>query len=216
MSAATANYEELVEQSARLFENALKAGITVQQQSAKWFAETLRGLARSQWQTKGQAAAEQVMSVVQKQAEETIRNMTESAKSSMELLEKAFEVRQNDSAAEHEARNREIWESALGSLRKNTEAMVNANARVIESWSRHRPPPVRRRSLRGKAAGEVVSLAEGTLRHRTVSPERQKGRSDVERSCPRRRGPRTDRGILWNAWPKSRRRNWGHWPSKPP
>ena len=139
MSAATANYEELVEQSARLFENALKAGITVQQQSAKWFAETLRGLGASQWQTKGQAAAEQVMSVVQKQAEETIRNMTESAKSSMELLEKAFEVRQNDSAAEHEARNREIWESALGSLRKNTEAMVNANARVIESWSAHRP-----------------------------------------------------------------------------
>ncbi len=134
MGTATANYEELVEQSARLFENALKAGITVQQQSAKWFAETFRGLGGSQWQNKGQAAAEQVMTVVQKQAEETIRNMNDSAKSSLELLQKAFEIRQDGSMAEHETRNREIWESVLGSLRKNTETMVNANARVIESW----------------------------------------------------------------------------------
>ena len=135
MSTATGNYEELVEQSTRLFENALKAGITMQQQSAKWFAETLRGLGASQWQSKGQAAAEQFMSAVQKQTDDTIRSMSESAKASMELLEKAFEVRQNDSAAENETRNREIWQTALGSLRKNTEAMVNANARVIESWS---------------------------------------------------------------------------------
>ena len=115
MSTGTANYQELVEQSARLFENALKAGITVQQQSAKWFGETLRGMGASPWPSKGQAAIEQVMSAVQKQTDDTIRNMSDNAKSSMELLEKAFEIRQNGVAAESETRNREMWEAALNS-----------------------------------------------------------------------------------------------------
>jgi hypothetical protein len=135
MSTATGSYEELVEQSTRLFENALKTGITMQQQSAKWFAETIRSLGASQWQTKGQAAAEQFMSAVQKQTDDTIRSMSESAKASMELMERAFEVRQNDSPAQTEARTREIWQTALNSLRKNTEAMINANSQVIQSWS---------------------------------------------------------------------------------
>ena len=38
------NISELFEQSARLFENALKAGVAVQQDAAKWFTDTLRGL----------------------------------------------------------------------------------------------------------------------------------------------------------------------------
>ena len=134
MSTGTTNYQELVEQSARLFENALKAGITVQQQSAKWFGETLRGMGASPWPGKGQAAIEQVMSAVQKQTDDTIRNMSENAKTSMDLLEKAFEIRQNGVAAESETRNREMWEAALNTLRKSSDAMVHANTRLIESW----------------------------------------------------------------------------------
>jgi hypothetical protein len=135
-TATTANFSELFEQSARLFENALKAGITVQQDSAKWFTDTLRGLGVSQqWQTKNQAALEKAMAAVQKNVDEGVQLMSDNVKSSLELLDKAFQARHTDSEAESRDRAREIWEGAVASLRKNTETMVQANARVVESWA---------------------------------------------------------------------------------
>jgi hypothetical protein len=60
--------------------------------------------------------------------------MTENAKTSLELLEKAFQTRSVESDPDGRVRSREMWETAMGSLRKNMEMMVQANARVIESW----------------------------------------------------------------------------------
>ncbi len=60
--------------------------------------------------------------------------MNENAKTSLALLEKAFDARPAESDPDGRIRSREMWESAMGALRKNIQMMVEANARVIESW----------------------------------------------------------------------------------
>ncbi len=147
MGTATENFNELCEQSARLFENALKAGVAIQQESSKWFTDALRGVGAVRWEADGQAAMEQAMTNVQKQIEQTVQVMSDNAKTSLDLLEKAFQIRQSESATEGEACTREMWQTALGALRKNTEATVSANARLMESWGNVA------RALCGGAAG---------------------------------------------------------------
>ena len=135
MSTATGGFNELFEQASRVFENAMRAGLTMQQESSKWFTETLRGLGSPQeWQARNQAAAEQATSTFQKNVDAALQMMTENAKTSLELLEKAFQTRSVESDPDGRVRSREMWETAMGSLRKNMEMMVQANARVIESW----------------------------------------------------------------------------------
>jgi hypothetical protein len=135
-TATTADFSELFEKSASLFENALKAGVTVQQDSAKWFADTLRGLGVSQqWPSKNKAALETALAAAKKNVNEGVQLMSENVKASLDLLDKAFQARHTDSEAENRDRAREMWEGAVASLRKNTETMVQANARVIESWA---------------------------------------------------------------------------------
>ena len=38
------------------------------------------------------------------------------------------------SAGEAQEKSREMWETAVGSLRRNTEVMVQANSRLLQSW----------------------------------------------------------------------------------
>jgi hypothetical protein len=60
MNTSSASFTELFEQAARTFENTLKAGIAVQQESTKWFSDALRGLgAPQQWQSRNQAVMDQ-------------------------------------------------------------------------------------------------------------------------------------------------------------
>jgi hypothetical protein len=135
MGTATGSFTELFEQATRVFDNAMRAGMTMQQESTKWFTETLRGLSSpQQWQAKNQAAAEQAMSTFQKNVDAGLQMMNDNAKTSLELLEKAFQARTSDADPDGRVRTREMWESAMGALRKNMEMMVVSNARVIEAW----------------------------------------------------------------------------------
>jgi hypothetical protein len=135
MSTATGSFNELFEQAARVFENGLRAGTTMQQETTKWFAETLRAVGSAQqWQVRNQAAIEQAMSTFQKNVDAGLKMMNENAKTSLELLERAFDARPIEPDPDSHARSREMWETAMGALRKNMQMMVEANARVVESW----------------------------------------------------------------------------------
>jgi sialic acid synthase SpsE len=130
-----ANVNQMFEQAAKLFENALQAGIRIQQESTKSLTEMMSKAGSPQeWQKKAQTAMEQAFTTAQTNADEAIGVMNENAKSSLELLQKAFDSRQPESASDVQARAREAWETAIGSLRRNAEVMVQSSNRVVESW----------------------------------------------------------------------------------
>jgi hypothetical protein len=125
----------MFEQAAKLFESAMQAGIKIQEQSAHSLSEMLGGFGSpQQWQQRTQAAVEEAMATAQKSFDEAIQAMNENAKASVDMLQKAFEARHGESASDTQARTREMWETAIGSLRRNTEVMLQANNRVMESW----------------------------------------------------------------------------------
>jgi type I site-specific restriction endonuclease len=131
----TPKANEMFEQAAKLFETAIQAGIKMQEEAVHSLGDMMRGLGSpQQWQKQTQAALEQAFTAAQQNVDETIRMMNENAKTSLDLLQKAFDACQDGSPAETRAHAREMWETAIGSLRRNTEVMLQANNRVLESW----------------------------------------------------------------------------------
>lgn len=134
-SSTSKNANEMFEQAARLFESAMQAGIRIQEQSIRSMAEMTSRLGSPQdWQKQAQSVMDRGVSTLQQNADEALRMMQENAKTSLELLEKAFRARQGEPASETQNRVRETWETAIGSLRRNTEVMLQSNGRVLESW----------------------------------------------------------------------------------
>lgn len=133
---AAANPNELFEQAAKMFESALSAGLTVQRESTRWFTEAMERIGSpQQWQSRNAAVLEEAVVTARKNADQALDTMNENAKASLDLLDKAFRAGKPESAADLESRSREAMETAIGSFRKNMEAVLHANTRAVESWS---------------------------------------------------------------------------------
>ena len=126
---------EMFSQAAQFFQNAVTAGISFQQNSTKALTELITGLSSpQQWQQQFQTTMPQMMATMEKNMDDAIELMTKNSKTSLELLEKAFEAKQAAAQGDGEASAREMWETALGSFLRNAEVMVQANNRMLDSW----------------------------------------------------------------------------------
>jgi len=127
---------ELYAQWARMFESSMKSAAMIQEESARWLAGVADGMSSPQaWQKRSREVMQQTMAVAQKNLEEASRLMVHNANAGMELLEKACNGRVAENGAEAQARTQAVMESALGTLRSNDQAVVQANSRLVESWA---------------------------------------------------------------------------------
>jgi hypothetical protein len=135
VATTTNNATELFGQAARSFESAIQTGIKLQEESVKCVTDMLGNIGSPQkWQKKAQDVMEDMVGASQKNMDEAVQVMNDNAKVSMDLLKKAFESRPAD-ANEAQSRAMNLWETSLGMLRNNTEAVLRANTRVVEAWT---------------------------------------------------------------------------------
>jgi hypothetical protein len=126
---------EMFSQAAQLFQNALAAGISMQEQSTKALTDIIGGFSSPQrWQEQAQTSMSQMMSAAEQNMNDAIELMTQNSKTSLELLEKAFEARQSMAEGDGQANAQEAWETALGAFVRNAEVIVQANNRMLQSW----------------------------------------------------------------------------------
>ena len=123
-------------QTMEAFEAAMKTGAKIQEESMNRFTEMLGELGSPQnWQKRTQDAVEEGVNLARKNFDEWLHLMNENVKMSLEMLQKAAEARPNDSPADAETRRNELWEAALRALRVNTQAVLQANSRMMEALS---------------------------------------------------------------------------------
>jgi hypothetical protein len=114
MSTTTAGPNELFGQAIETFESAVRTGVKMQEEYT---------------------LINESIQMAQKNFDEAVRVMNQNTKTGLELMQRAFEARQASSTSDAQTRTREIWETALGALRNNTEAVVQANSRMLETWT---------------------------------------------------------------------------------
>ncbi len=126
---------EVVEQAMKNYDQALQAGLKLQEESSKWWTDFMtQTAAPADWQKRWNAAAVETIPVVQKRMEESLRLLDEGSRTSLDLLKQALQVASTDSAANAQSKLQGLWESSLQALRNNAQAVSQANAKVVESW----------------------------------------------------------------------------------
>lgn len=127
---------DLFEQAMDTYNSAFKTGVKMQEDTAKWWSDLLGEASPMQdWQKRAQAMMTDAVPLAQKTAEEALRVIEQNSRTSLDLLRKVFETAQSDSVADAREKIQSLWEASLGTLRSNAQALVQANARAIESWS---------------------------------------------------------------------------------
>jgi hypothetical protein len=135
-TATSTNPSDLFRQAIETFQSAIRTGVKIQEESARRFAEMMRDFGSPlEWQKNTQAMVDEAIKATQRSVDESMRLMNHNAQLAMSLWQKAFDSRPVPSAQEGQARSEELWQSALGALRTNTQVILQANARVLESWA---------------------------------------------------------------------------------
>ena len=128
---------EMFGQAAQFFQDAIQAGIKLQEQGTKSMTQLMSGLSSpQQWQESAQSTMTQLMKTTEKNMSEAIELMNQNTKSTMELLEKAFKAREAMGQGDGLVRIKEMWETAFGSFLRNSEVMLQANNRLLETWQK--------------------------------------------------------------------------------
>lgn len=132
---------DLFRQAVETFETALKTGVSMQEETARRFTEMLRDFGSPmEWQRKGQSVVNETIVMTQKNVEESMRAINQNAKTAMNLMQKSFEARPMASSGADKSepampKADDLWEAALGALRTNTQVVLQANTRMMESWA---------------------------------------------------------------------------------
>jgi len=157
MATTTQNGDDLFRQAIGAWESAVESGVKMQEQSAKWVRETLgNSNSLTEWYNKGQAVAGETIAKTQESIDEAIRVVNQQAESSVKLMQKALAARHSDATADAKKRLAEWWETAMDSLRSNSQAILKANSHILTTWSELA------RKLNSEAADTMSHLAEKT------------------------------------------------------
>lgn len=125
---------DLFDQAVETFNGALKTGLKVQEEATKWWLDAVGDAGSVQKvQQKVQEMVVDAIPAAQQNAEEYLKTLDRSCRSSLDLLKKAYEPGQCESVADCQAKTRELWEASLGALRTHAQAMVQLNGRIMES-----------------------------------------------------------------------------------
>ena len=134
-SSSTPTAVQLVDQATRMFQTALEAGIKIQEESTKTLTDLMKNGASAQhWQDRARSVMDQSFSCAKENMDAAIQVVNENTKIGLELLAKALDARHTTTEADVQSRTKEAWETSVGSLRRNTELLVQVNHRLLESW----------------------------------------------------------------------------------
>jgi hypothetical protein len=88
-----------------------------------------------QWRQQAGTICSEAIRTAERNMEETLRVVKETDRRNLNVLQKAIEAGHATGADESQAKAREVWQATLHAIEANTQAVVQANTRVLESWA---------------------------------------------------------------------------------
>jgi hypothetical protein len=126
---------DLFDQALKSYEQALKTGVKMQEESAKVFSDLVTQATSPQdWQKQMKSVTDDFIPQTQKAVDEALKLIEQTSKSSVELLKKAVAGGQPTTAPEAQAKLLGLWEASLNAMRDTAVSVTQANNKAIESW----------------------------------------------------------------------------------
>jgi hypothetical protein len=129
------NAADLFEQAVKNYEQALKTGLKLQEESARmWTGLLSQNTAPQEWQRRMKAVADELVPQTQKGLDEGVKLVEQTSRTSIDLLKKAVAAAQASSVQEGQAKFLGLWEASLNALRDSALAASQAGGRALDLW----------------------------------------------------------------------------------
>jgi len=129
--------DAVFDDAVKAFESAFQAGLKIHEEGTRWMQGWCeQRLGPEEMQKKTRAVAGDMLESVRKNMEDASQVLSDNAKESMEMLQKALDAARSESLPDAQAQVSQMWESSLTTLRKNAQAMMQANTRTLETWKK--------------------------------------------------------------------------------
>ncbi len=133
---AIANGTELLDQAMKNYEQALRTGVRLQEDTARWWTNFFNQTAWPQeWQKQVNTVMSQAIPTAQKNVEESLRLLDQGSRTGLNLLKKAMNGTQSAVTGDVQSEVQELWQSSLTVLRSSMQAITESQARMMESWT---------------------------------------------------------------------------------
>jgi len=134
-AAPSESINEIFHEAMRSYEEALKSGIQLQQESVNLWKDLLSKIASpGELQAKLKSLTEDVFPNARKRMEDFIEIFNRTTNQTMDLFEKTLGVYQSTSVTEAQRRVQDLIESSLATLRANVHTSLNINTMILNSW----------------------------------------------------------------------------------
>jgi hypothetical protein len=134
MSATDTQKTTFFQEALRSYEEALKAGLQLQEESVNLWKDLLSKLGSPQ---EFQAKLESMTAAFPKareRMEEFLETFNRSSNQTIDLFEKMLSIYQATSVPDAQRRVQDLIESSLTTLRVNLHSTLNTNAKIIADW----------------------------------------------------------------------------------
>lgn len=144
----------LFDQAVHTFGDAIKAGVKLQEDVTRWWGDALEKAGPvADFQKRSLLTVREAIPVAQKNAEEWLKVFENNYRKSMDLLKRAFEARDTDTAADYQARLQEIWEGSLAMIREGAQTAAQTHVKMLELFA-----DLLKKNLNGAPARQAVPV----------------------------------------------------------
>lgn len=127
---------EMFDQAVRSCEQALRTGVRLQEDAARWWTNFLQQSSYTQdWHRQMSSVVSQAIPTAQRNLEESLRLVDQSCKTGLNLLKRAVDAPRTNAASDMHFQVQEIFQSSINVMQSNMQAITESQARVMESWT---------------------------------------------------------------------------------
>jgi len=136
MATRDSDVMQVLDSAMGAFGDALKTGVKAQEEMLKWCTSTVDNTnPLGEWQKRARQFFDDGVPAVQKQAEEWLKLVDQNYRRSVDLLKKAVDSEHGGTLDNIHEKLRNLWEESVTVVKENTQAMAQANVKLMETWS---------------------------------------------------------------------------------
>lgn len=126
----TRPFADLVNETSKNYEHALRNGFKLQQESLRWWGAML-GATGPNAQPQAKTLMDELLPQTQRSMNEWLKVVEENSRASVELFKKSVAVMQADSLQEMQTKSSSLWEAAVKATTESAAAITQAGTKSL-------------------------------------------------------------------------------------
>lgn len=150
---ATAAGTEIFDQAMKSYEQTVRTGVKLQEDTAKWWTNFFQQATQTQeLQRQMSSIVSQAIPTAQRSMEESLRLIDQGSKTTLNLLKKTMDGSCATAASDVQSEVQQLWQSSLNVIQSNLQSINESQTKAMESWT----------ELMRKGAASAASTASAT------------------------------------------------------